>query len=97
MSQKDNIIASFSPPESLELFYLCKVIEVGVATKRIVDKHNHSIKSGSYYIKWQYLEKIKEQKSMIKYILLPDAVYVLPTQVMNFLVLLNENFELSVK
>ena len=49
--QKDNIIASFSPPKSLELFYLCKVIEVGVATKRIVDKHNHSIKSGSYYIK----------------------------------------------
>ena len=95
--QKDNIIVLFSPPESLEPFYLCKVIEVGVATKRIVDKPNYSIESGSHYIKCQYLEKIKEWKSTIKYKLLPDAVYVFLTQVTNPLVALNENFELSIK
>ena len=55
------------------------------------------MESGSHYIKYQYLEKIKEQKSMTNYKLLPDTVYVLPTQVLNFLVLLNENFELSIE
>ena len=44
--KKDNISALFSPPESLELFYLCKVIEVGFAIDRIVDNYNHSIESG---------------------------------------------------
>ena len=88
--KKDNISALFSPPESLELFYLCTVIEVGVAIERIVDKHNHSIKSGWHYVKCCYLEKIKEWKSMIKYKLY-DAVCVLLTQVMNPLVVLNEN------
>ena len=80
---KDNVIALYSPPESLELSYLCKVIAVGVATKHIVDKGNHCIKSASHYIKCQYFEKIKERKLMIKYKLLPDIVLVLPTQVMN--------------
>ena len=45
----------------LRTFYLCKVIDVGVATKCIVDKGNHCIESGSHYIKCQYFEKIKER------------------------------------
>ena len=34
---------------------------------------------------------------MINYKLLPDAMYVLPNQIMNPLVVLNGNFELSIE
>ena len=35
------IIALYSPPRSLELFYLCKVLEKGVAIEDIVDNNNY--------------------------------------------------------
>ena len=32
--QKNSVIGLFSPPNSLELFYLCKVLEFGIAKTR---------------------------------------------------------------
>ena len=46
---KDSVISLFSPANSLDLFYLCKVLELGVTTEDICDLYNHYIEKGSPY------------------------------------------------
>ena len=72
--QKGSIIASYSEQKSMELFYLCKVVEFGYASENLCDHYNHNSTNGSIYIKCQYLQKIKEQKQTIYYRLLADEV-----------------------
>ena len=45
--KKDGVIALYSRPKSLELFYLCKVKEFGVAQENLIDSLNHIIPKGS--------------------------------------------------
>ena len=55
-----NIIALFSPPSSFELFYLCKVVNFGVAQIELKDEYDHVILDGQSFIQCQYLEKVGE-------------------------------------
>ena len=87
---KNTTIALYSSSNSLELFYLCKVIDFGVAIENMVDEYNHIIPQGSRYIECQYYQKQKETKLKIHYKLLPKNVYVFPTQVLSPLVNLIE-------
>ena len=41
--KKDGVIALYCPPNSLELFYLCKVKEFGIAQENLIDPLNHII------------------------------------------------------
>ena len=82
----EKFIALFSPPSANELFYICIVLDFGIATSAIVDIYHHGILEGHPCIKCQYLEKDIEKKNKIMYKLLPDEVYVLPPQVMSPLV-----------
>lgn len=50
-------ITLVSQQSSLELFYLCKVFDFGVALEQLSDKYNHPIKKGEKYMKGQYLQK----------------------------------------
>ena len=43
---KNTTIALYSSSNSLELFYLCKVIDFGVAIENMVDDYNHIIPLG---------------------------------------------------
>ena len=43
--QPGNVI-TFSPPNALESFYLCNVVESGIAKQDIYDTQNHVIKEG---------------------------------------------------
>ena len=70
---KNTTIALYCSFNSLELFYLCKVIDFGVAIENMVDEYNH-IPQGSPYIECQYYQKQKETKSKIYYRLLPKNV-----------------------
>ena len=92
---KNTTIALYFPSNSLELFYLCKVFDFGIADKNMVDDHNHLISKGSKYIKCQYYWKQKKSPSVIHYKLFPKIVYVLPTQVLPPLVNLDENYILK--
>ena len=94
---KNTTITLYSSSNSLQLFYLCKVIDFGVATENMVDEYNHIILRGSCYIKCQYYQKQKETKSKIHYKLLPKKVYVFPTQVLLPLVNLIENTVLMIE
>ena len=38
-----NIIALYSPPTAFEPFYLCKVLETGVANEEMVDTYHHQL------------------------------------------------------
>ena len=83
--QKGSVIALFSPENAIELFYLCKVIDYGVATDELSDTNNHHIGRGTPYILVNYFEKKMSKfskNSSIMYKLLSEEVYVLPTQVM---------------
>ena len=94
---KNTTITLYSSSNSLQLFYLCKVIDFGVAIENMVDEYNHIILQGSCYIKCQYYQKQKETKSKIHYKLLPKKVYVFPTQVLLPLVNLIENTVLMIE
>ena len=85
-----NIVALFAPPESFEMFYLCKVIEV--AKKEMIDDYHHTIQKGSVYLKCHYLEK----RSKVGYKLLSKNVFVLRSKVMNRLVEMNGKLEPSI-
>ena len=50
---KNTTITLYSLSDSLELFYLCKVIEFGVAIENTVDEYNHIIAQGSCYTECQ--------------------------------------------
>ena len=91
-----NIVALFAPPALFEMFYLCKVISNEVAEKEIIDDYHHTIQKGSVYRKCHYLEKVSEKRSKVGYKLLSKNVFVLPSQVMNPLVEMNDKLELSI-
>ena len=65
--QPANAITLYSPPEAFELFYLYKVINVRVGPELLTDKFNRLIGIGLQYIKYQYLNMIKEKKLKIYY------------------------------
>ena len=52
---KMNLVMRFA--NSLELFYLCKVIECGVASDNLCDENKHHIEKDSSYILANYYEK----------------------------------------
>ena len=78
---KNTTIALYSASNSLEIFYLCKVLDCEIADKNMVDDYNHLMPKGSKYIKCQYYQKRKESRSGIHYKLFPKIVHVLATQV----------------
>ena len=94
---KNTTITLYSSSNSLELFYLYKVIDFGVAIENMFDEYNHIIPQGSCYFECQYSQKQKETKSKIHYKLLPKKVYVFPTQVLSPLVNLIENNVLMIE
>ena len=87
--QPGNVIALFSPPNALELFYLCIVKESGVATEDLCDSQHHVIQKGCSYLSVCYYEKkpnseVSKNKHVIyKQSNVRGPVYVLPTQVMS--------------
>ena len=93
---KGNIIALYSPPNSMELFYLCKVLDFGIANENLIDKYNHVILKGNKYLKCQYFTKISEKKGKYFYKLLPDEIYAYPTEVMSPYVNLGVDSSLSI-
>ena len=56
-----------TPPSSLELFYLLRVISKDFVSEHMVDCHGHGVTKGEKYITGIYLEKISETKKSIKF------------------------------
>jgi len=82
-----SVIAIFSPSNSLELFYLCKFIQFGVAMKDLSDVNNLIIVKGSFYILVNYYEKktgseFSERKHII-YRVAKVPIYALLAQFMS--------------
>ena len=81
-----DIAALFSPMNSLELFYLCKILEVSVAEEDIHDKYHHCIPKGSSYFLVNYYEKKPNSEfnknGFVIYKKIKYTAYVLPNQVM---------------
>ena len=94
---KNSTIALYSSTNSLELFYLCKVLDFGEAKETLTDKYNHIVEKGSKFVKCQYYQKQKESRKGVQYKLLPGNVFVLPTQVLSPLVHLNSSGILSME
>ena len=59
------IYSCISPPESFELFYICKAFSVNTASDMMVDDYRHIIQKGDKYIGCNYLEKVKKKHGRI--------------------------------
>lgn len=92
-----SVVAVYSPPNASEVFYLCKVVSIGEAHETLVDKYNHRITEGSKYLSCNYLEKIKEKKSVIHYKLVKGEALVMPYQVFCPSVTMSEQLTLTVE
>ena len=57
---------------------------------------NHTIQKGSMYLKCNYFEKVREKRSKVGCKPLSKNLFVLPSQVMNLFVEMNDQLELSV-
>ena len=68
--EEGSYVALYSPHQASELFYLFKVLSCETATKSISDANDHTVLQGMKYIRAQYLEKVKEKKSLVHYKLL---------------------------
>ena len=89
-------VVVYSPPESIEQFYLLKVKEFGTATAKKED-YNHCIKKGERFIKRQCLEKTLEKKGFVHYNkFVKDEVYVLLTQIMYPLVTIKDDLTVPI-
>ena len=94
--QKETFIAIFSPPMSRELFYLCNMLDFGVALDDLCDKYNQIVPKDTSDIKCQYLERICEKKRNVCYKLLSDTVFVFPAEVLSPMVPLNDDLSLCI-
>ena len=94
MLQPDTYIVISLSPSSSELFYLCKVLELGISSTVRNDKYKHTVSVRASFIKYQYLERLEEKKRKVFYKLLPDAVIVFPAEVILLLVPLNKDLSL---
>ena len=65
-----SVVALFSPPNALELFYLCKILESGIATEDLYDKYEHIIKKGTPYL------SVTMRKSQTASLVKMDMVYI---------------------
>ena len=50
MVQEDTFVTLYSFPNSSELFYVCKVLNCGIAKDNMLDNSSHSIKKGQKYL-----------------------------------------------
>ena len=59
--KNETTITLISPPTSYdELFYLCQVLSMKIAAKKICDIYNHAVAQGGKYLECQYYEKVAE-------------------------------------
>ena len=65
-----------SPPESLKLFFVAKVLSKTIAEQFMEDENGRGVLPGESYIVVQYLEKISERRSAVKYKLVKTNSYV---------------------
>ena len=95
--QVGSLIALYSRPNSIELFYLSKVVGYGVAEDKLINKNNYIILEEDKYIKYKYFQKAKEGKAKIFYKHLNDEALVYPPQVMATLVNLSSDSYFSIE
>ena len=86
---EDTCIALYSSSNALELFFLCKVLDFGVANEDLFDSYNHVITKVCKYLRCQYYQKTKESNGKVHYKLLPKNVLAVPTEVLSPFVNLN--------
>ena len=80
---------------SFELFYICKVLDFGVADQPLEDRFNYVIPVGTKYINGQYLELVKENKKKVFYKLIEKDIFIFPAERMSPMVPMKDNFLMS--
>ena len=93
---KDSAIALYSHSSAFELFYVCKVVDFGIAKQELRDSSDHFIEEGQNYIQCQYYEKVEEKRQKVQYRLLSQLVYVHLAQVLSPYVAMNEDCSLHI-
>ena len=90
-----SFIALYSSPQSFEMFYLCHVVNITIATETVCDDYGNVIEKGVKYLICKYLEKKAKKKGQIIYKMLNKSVYVLPAEVVYPFVTLSDDLSMS--
>ena len=74
----DTFVALRSPPNSMESFYIVKIVSKDIADTDITDDFGHIILQGEKFISGYYLNRLTEGKSGVKFYLpkKPKVVYI---------------------
>ena len=76
-----SFVGIYSSENSIESFYIVKVIEKSVAEEDICDLYGHAIQKGVDFLKCNYLEKTKENSDYISYKVHKKVVYIYPGEI----------------
>ena len=60
--EKDTTVAVYSPPTSIELFFLVHVVDIGIAAEDMEDQFGHVVEKGYKFIRGYYMEYDGEKK-----------------------------------
>ena len=91
MIESNSFITIFSPTNSSELFYKCKVLDFRITDHHLEDEFEHVIPEGNKFTKCQYLERVQEKKKYIFYKLIEKDVFIVPAEVMSPMVPMKED------
>ena len=100
MMKPESYVAVYSQENSIEPFFICKVIQAHFAEDEISDDYQHTIPAGSLYTSCYYLEKTDEnlKKGFVQYKLCSSKeVYVLKEQIFCPTVKVTEDMRISMK
>ena len=83
MIESNSFITIFSPTNSSELLYKCKVLDFRITDHHLEDEFEHVIPEGNKITKCQYLERVQEKKKYVFYKLIEKDVFIVPAEVMS--------------
>ena len=85
--KRGTMVAIYSHPKAIELFYIIQVIDTGIISEDMEDKFKHVIRKGEKFITGLYLEYEGEKLNLgLDYKELVKTVYIQPIQLFSIAV-----------
>ena len=93
----ESFVALYRSQNSLELFYLCKILKKSIAEEDLIDIYGHLVQKGFEYFPGFYLEKVVVKISKVLYKQLQKIVYIHPSEILCSVVAVDRDLSLSLE
>ena len=95
--EPESFVALYSSQNSLELFYLCKILKKSIAEEDLNAIYGHLVQKGFEYFSGFYLEKVDVKVSKVLYKQLQKIVYIHPIEIFCPVVAVDRDLSLSLE